>query len=47
MEENMNVFDFKLTEDDLRQIRLLDTGHSLFFSHYDPSTVEMLISYAK
>ena len=42
MLENINVFDFKLTEDDMKSIRALDEKESAFFSHYDPATVEML-----
>ena len=47
MEENFNIFDFELKEDDLNKIRALDTGKSLFFSHYDPNTVEFLASLGK
>lgn len=43
MEQNLNIFDFKLSNDELDKIRALDTGKSLFFSHYDPETVEMII----
>lgn len=42
MLENINVFDFELTEDDMKAIRALDEKESAFFSHYDPATVEML-----
>lgn len=44
MEQNINIFDFELTKDEIEQIRALDLGHSLFFSHYDPETVEMIIN---
>ena len=47
MEQNINIFDFKLTDAELDEIRVLDTGKSLFFSHYDPATVEMIIGLAK
>lgn len=40
MQENFNVFDFKLSEQDMRQIAELDTDKSLFFSHQDPKMVE-------
>ena len=40
MQENINVFDFELTEEDMNSIKVLDTNNSLFFSHYDPSMVE-------
>ena len=42
MEENFHIFDFELSEEDMNKIRALDTGKSLFFSHYDPETVEFL-----
>ncbi len=44
MEQNLNIFDFKLSPEELAEIRALDTGKSLFFSHYDPETVEMIIN---
>lgn len=44
MEQNINIFDFELTKDDIELIRELDLGHSLFFSHHDPETVEMIIN---
>lgn len=40
MQENINVFDFELTEEDMNSIKALDTSNSLFFSHYDPKMVE-------
>ena len=46
MEQNFNIFDFTLTGEELDKIRALDLGHSLFFSHYDPATVEMIIGLA-
>ena len=47
MKENFLVFDFVLTDAEMRRIEALDTGASLFFSHYDPETVEWLIGLAK
>ncbi|MEK3699907.1 MULTISPECIES: aldo/keto reductase [unclassified Paenibacillus] len=47
MEENMNVFDFGLTPEDMAKIAALDTGESAFFSHYDPQVVENLTGYGK
>lgn len=44
MEENFNVFDFRLTEEDMARIEALDGGEGLFFSHYDPQTVEWFMS---
>ncbi len=46
MEENFNVFDFSLTEEDMARIEALDGGKSLFFSHYDPETVEWFMTMA-
>ena len=46
MEENINVFDFRLTEEEMQRIERLDGGESLFFSHYDPKTVEWIVSLA-
>jgi diketogulonate reductase-like aldo/keto reductase len=42
MEENINVFDFKLDSDDMKKIATLDGGESLFFSHRDPEKVKWL-----
>ena len=42
MLQNINVFDFTLSEEDKKQIEELDTNTSLFFSHYDPAVVEMI-----
>lgn len=44
MEENLNVFDFVLTDDEMKKIENLDGGESLFFSHYDPKIVEWIVS---
>lgn len=47
MEQNFDVFDFELTAEEMNKIRALDTKSSLFFSHYDPETVEFLLNWAK
>lgn len=44
MEQNFSIFDFVLSEDDMSEIEKLDGGESLFFSHYDPGTVEWFMS---
>lgn len=46
IEENFDVFDFTLSEDEMKEIEALDTGKSLFFSHYDPATVEWFMTLA-
>lgn len=45
MEENIAVFDFELTEQEMVQIAALDRDESLFFSHYDPETVKYLLGF--
>ncbi len=47
MEQNFDVFDFTLQDEDMKAIAALDEGESLFFSHYDPATVEMLTNMGK
>ena len=47
MRQNLDIFDFELTEEDILSIRKLDLGHSLFFSHYDPATVQMMMDWEK
>lgn len=47
MEENFNVFDFTITDEEMKQIESLDTNQSLFFSHYDPETVEWFMDILK
>lgn len=42
MEQNFQVFDFRLDETDMAQIAALDTGKSCFFDHRDPAVVENL-----
>lgn len=45
MAENINVFDFSLSEEDMVEIAKLDTKESLFFNHQDASTVEMFLGF--
>jgi 2,5-diketo-D-gluconate reductase A len=47
MIQNIDVFDFELTKEDMDLIATLDKGESLFFSHYDPQIVEYLTSLGK
>lgn len=44
MKENIDIFDFELSADEMKKIEALDTGKSLFFSHHDPKTVEWFMS---
>ena len=42
MAQNLDVFDFDLTEEQMTRIAALDTGASLFFDHRDPAMVSWL-----
>lgn len=42
MVENLDVFDFALTDDEMARIATLDTHASCFFDHRDPHVVEQL-----
>lgn len=44
MVQNLDVFDFTLTEDDMDKITALDKNESSFFSHYDPNMVEWFVN---
>ena len=44
MEQNFDIFDFELSEEEMKRIADLDESESAFFSHYDPETVEFLCS---
>ncbi len=44
MEQNLDVFDFALTDEDMARIATMDTGASLFFDHRDPAMVSWLNS---
>ena len=42
MEQNMNIWDFELSEEDMNEIAKLDIGHSEIVNHDDPNVVKML-----
>ncbi|MEU9268523.1 aldo/keto reductase [Streptomyces sp. NPDC048251] len=44
MKENIDVFDFALTDDQMASIATVDTGGSLFFDHRDPAAVSRISS---
>jgi 2,5-diketo-D-gluconate reductase A len=44
MAENFNVFDFQLTDEDMKLIQTLDQKESAFFDHRDPNMVKWLAS---
>lgn len=43
MAQNLDVFDFTLTSEDMQAIAALDTKTSSFFSHQDPAMVEWFV----
>ena len=45
MAENLNLFDFELTPEDMAQIQILDTGKSLFFDHHDGEVTKMFMGW--
>jgi 2,5-diketo-D-gluconate reductase A len=42
MAENLDVFGFELSDDEMTRIAALDTGASMFFDHRDPAMVSWL-----
>jgi 2,5-diketo-D-gluconate reductase A len=42
MAENLDIFDFTLTDEQMGRIAVLETGASLFFDHRDPAMVAWL-----
>ena len=42
MEENINIFDFVLSDDEMRAIAALDTGHTEIIDHHDWKIAEFL-----
>lgn len=42
MEQNFDIWDFKLTDEEMKSIFSLDLGHSEIVNHYDPAFVKML-----
>jgi 2,5-diketo-D-gluconate reductase A len=44
MEENLDVFDFTMTDDEMARVATMEIGASLFFDHRDPAMVSWLNS---
>ncbi len=44
MAQNIDVFDFELTAEQMARIATMDTGKALFFDHRDPAIVSQLAS---
>lgn len=47
MQENLDVFDFSLTEQDMQRIAALDTGHTCFTPRKTAKSVQDFLTYAK
>lgn len=45
MQQNMDIFDFELSQDDMAAIAGLDTKQSLFFDHHAPEVVKMFMGW--
>ncbi|MDE7419956.1 MAG: aldo/keto reductase [Muribaculaceae bacterium] len=45
MEQNLNIFDFTLSNEDMEEIAKLDTGKSLFFDHHDGEVTKMFMGW--
>lgn len=45
MEQNLDIFDFELTYEEMAEIATLDTGKSLFFDHHDAETTKLFMSW--
>lgn len=47
MAENLDIFDFALTDEEMARIATLDRKASLFFDHESPKTVDMFVQMVK
>lgn len=45
MQQNLDIFDFELSQDDMAAIAGLDTKQSLFFDHHSPEVVKMFMGW--
>ena len=45
MQENFDIFDFELTEDEMKSIEGLDQESTLFHDHQEPETAERFLSF--
>lgn len=42
MAQNIDIWDFRLSDEDMAEIAKMDMGHSEIIDHYKPSTVKMI-----
>lgn len=45
MQQNLDIFDFELSQEDMAAIAALDTKQSLFFDHHAPDVVKMFMGW--
>ena len=45
MKENIDVFDFELSAEDMAKIASMDTQTSLFFNHQEASTIDLFLGF--
>lgn len=45
MRQNLDIFDFELSQEDMTTIATLDTKQSLFFDHHAPEVVKMFMGW--
>lgn len=45
MKQNLDIFDFELSDEEMAEIATLDTGKSLFFDHHDAETTKLFMSW--
>ena len=45
MEQNLDIFNFELSDEEMAEIATLDTGKSLFFDHHDAETTKLFMSW--
>lgn len=45
MQQNLDIFDFELSQEDMAAIAALDTKQSLFFDHHAPEVVKMFMGW--
>ncbi|MBR1454538.1 MAG: aldo/keto reductase, partial [Lachnospiraceae bacterium] len=43
MKQNLDIWDFKLTEEEMNSISKKDLGHSEIINHFDVGTVKMIM----
>ena len=44
MEQNIDIWDFMLTDEDMKKVDALDLGHSEIIDHNDPNVVKYILS---